>query len=203
MTEVIKGYNFAIILYPDSVSNGWVDRIRSTHVKTFVSPLHSADPDIEEENKPHYHILMMYDSQTSLRMALDTFNYILNEGSERKYCERVRSLPGYARYLLHLDDPDKQQFDSTISVKCYNGANYEKAIDTDEAFVENLEAMTDYVSNNPGMTFHKLTLYARYNNREWFRIICCRSTIYIRTLITSIREEEKEKAIEEEKRLSR
>lgn len=201
MGVVQKGYNFAGIIYPDSVKPGWVDRIRDTHIKCFVSPLHEPEEESERQKKPHKHLLLMFDKQTSLRQAIETFEFIT--GLEEKYVEIIRSLPGYARYLLHLDDQDKQQFDTSVSVSCYNGANYDRAIDTDESFIENLEAMTDYILADPDITFRKFSTFARYNNREWFRILSMRSTIYIRTLIASIREEEKEKAIEEEKKFSR
>lgn len=189
---VQKGYNFASIIYPESVKTGWIDRIRDTHVKCFVSPLHEPEDDSELQKKKHYHIMLMFDKQTSLRQASETFEYI--SGLEVKYCEILRSLPGYARYMLHLDDPDKQQFDSTVSVSCYNGANYDKAIDTDESFFENLEAMSTYILMNRKITFHGLTTYALYNNREWFRILSNRSTVFIRALISSLHEEDKENA---------
>lgn len=189
--SVQKGYNFASIIYPDSVVDGWVDRIRDTHVKCFVSPLHEPESDSEMQKKQHYHIMLMFDKQTSLRQAADTFEYI--SGLEVKYCEILRSLPGYARYMLHLDDPDKQQFETSVSVSCYNGANYSKAIDTDESFFENLEAMTAFILQNKDITFHGLSAYAMYNNREWFRILANRSTVYIRALIGSIHDEKKDK----------
>lgn len=186
----LKGYNFASILYPDA--SDWRRKIQQTHVKCLVSPLHSPDPDpfTEAERKEHYHIILMFDSQTSLRMALDTFEFI---GALSRYAEILRSLPGYAKYLIHDGYPDKEQF-SKDQVMCFNGADYDKATDNEEQFIIRLEEISNYILQNPDITFHKLIGYAMYNNREWFRIISMRSTLYVKTLLNSIVEEKKEEA---------
>lgn len=183
-----KGYNFASILYPDAAE--WKQKIQMTHVRCLVSPLHSPDPDpfTEAEKKPHHHIILMFDSQTSLQQALDTFEFI---GALSNFAEILKSLPGYAAYLIHRYNPEKEQF-SEESVMAFNGANYKDALNSDEQFLMYIEEMTDYVLAHPDMTFHKLAGYARYNNRDWFKVLSCKSTLYMRTLIASQLEERRE-----------
>lgn len=197
---VIKGYNYASILYPDSAPEGWKLRIDQTHLRCCVSPLHSPDPDPESEHekKSHYHVVIMFDSQTSLKQAQEVFEFIgcIN------YVLPLRTLPGYLKYIIHRNRPDKEQF-SPDQVICFNGADYGKLIDDEEVFLATLEDMTDYILEKDISSFKKFTAYAKYNNKEWFRILSCRSTLFLRTLINSILEEKKEEEKLKEKELSK
>lgn len=186
-----KCYTFASLYYPENMPEDWRKRIEQTHIPCCVSPFHQPDPDpiCDGEKKAHYHIVMYFGKQTSLQQAREVFEYV---GASSKWIEIVRSTQGYSRYICHLDHPDKEQF-SINQVMEFNGAEYAKYIDDDETFLKNLEEITDYVLANQITSFHKLAAYARYNNREWFRILSMRSTLYFRTLINSIVEEQKEK----------
>ena len=182
---------FATILYPDSAPTDWKRRIEKTLIKCFVSPLHNEDPDPDTpfEDKPHWHIMLMYESLKSLDQVFDDVEII--SGIRPKYVEIIKNPVGYALYLKHLRQPHKQQFPNE-DVLCFNGADYEDFCNDQQRFLENLEAMSDYILANNITSFYKLVAYARYNNREWFKIISTRSTVYIRSLISSLAEEKKE-----------
>lgn len=98
--------------------------IESLHIEAFVSPLHAPDVD---HTKPHYHVLFMYDSQQSVKSIREDIHK----------CGAVNDFfihpprRSYARYLLHLDNPDKEQFGSEDIVHCLNGADFSPYVCSD------------------------------------------------------------------------
>lgn len=111
--------NFACVVYPDSAPNDWLDRLRSECVPAFVSPIH--DKDINPDGtikKPHYHVLVMFDGVKTQTQWEEFRNQFGGVGSEI-----VQSTRGYARYLCHLDNPEKVRYnvDDVISI---GGADY-------------------------------------------------------------------------------
>lgn len=48
----------------------------------------------------------MFDGVKTIEQAKDLFEQIGGVG-----CEKVNSIRGYARYLCHLDNPEKAQYD--------------------------------------------------------------------------------------------
>lgn len=107
--------NFAFIAYPDDgLPDNWLEILRSLHVNIAISPLHSPDPSpgFDESGflvnkKRHYHVVIAYD-------GVKTFNQVINDlsplGDHITKPFEVHSLSGYLRYLVHQDDPGKEQF---------------------------------------------------------------------------------------------
>lgn len=60
--------------------------------------LHNQD----NEEQPHYHAVLKYENARSFEQIKKTF-----PGS---HCEQVESMYATCRYLLHLDDKDKYQY---------------------------------------------------------------------------------------------
>ena len=99
--------NFATVVYPESAPDNWQSILEEQFVPAFISPLHDSDLNpTGEPKKEHYHVVIMYDSVKTMEQAQDLFQKIGGVG-----CERVQSIRGYARYLCHLDNPDKHQYD--------------------------------------------------------------------------------------------
>jgi len=111
--------NFATVVYPESAPEKWQSIIEEWFVPCFVSPLH--DKDINptgEPKKAHYHVVIMFDGVKTEEQAKKLFDTIGGVG-----CEKVNSIRGYARYLCHLDNPEKHQYDQG-NVRAYCGADY-------------------------------------------------------------------------------
>lgn len=106
----------AFLFYPETAPVEFLlDRIKESHVPAFVSPLHQPD---EKEKKEHYHVLLMFDTQMSVKYLHDLVLFL---GGANGYFVHPPKRQ-YARYLLHLDDPDKEQFQDTVI--SLNGADY-------------------------------------------------------------------------------
>jgi len=110
------GY-WAFIVYPESAPADWIDRLRSQGLVGFISPLHTPD---EEGRKPHHHVLLQFDSLKSASQIQDISETV--NGS--RVVEPVQQWRGYARYLLHLDQPNKQQFADASGIVSLGGADY-------------------------------------------------------------------------------
>lgn len=173
--------NFATVVYPDSAPDTWQQFIQDSHVPVFISPLHDQDinPD-GEMKKPHYHVLVMFDSVKSLSQMEDFKIGIGGVGREI-----VQSLRGYARYLCHLDNPEKFQY-PVDQVLQYNGADFlsivSLAIDDDIA----LDQMCDWLNQNQVFLFCDLADYARKNRPDWYRLLRYKGAVFMREYCKSL-----------------
>lgn len=94
---------FAFLVYPDSVPSDWVSCLRDTHGMYAISPLHTP-----EDGKVHYHVLYCHGAPTTVDAGVrvaDAAGLAANG-----IVEPCAHPVAYARYLIHLDDPEKQQW---------------------------------------------------------------------------------------------
>lgn len=109
-------------------------KLTDKHIAGHLSPMHIRDllPDLNIK-KPHWHLLVIYESKKNFETQVKPFFDELG-GVGR---EEVGSLRGYARYLLHLDNPEKAQYEQQ-DITSFGGADYETTIhlpgDTMKAF---------------------------------------------------------------------
>lgn len=142
-----KGRSWAGLIYPgDSCPENWEELMRKSGLKILVSPLHDRDvkdKETGELKKPHRHVIAMWDNPTTRRNA-ETFFSRFNGPDVILRLENPR---GMARYLIHLDDPDKALYEPEDVLE-FNGADWKKIAipedDTSEAMsvvaiVEELE----------------------------------------------------------------
>lgn len=107
--SVQKSKNWVFELYPDSMNSDYLKIIQEELcVPMAISPLHDKDVNADGSlKKPHYHCLVCYDGNT-------TYNNV-----KKNICDRLGgtiplvclSLRGTYRYHLHLDNPEKYQYD--------------------------------------------------------------------------------------------
>src|SRR5699024_8021253 len=101
--------NWPIIVYPESAPENWIDILQKEYVKMVVSPLHDKDVNPDDTlKKAHYHVLFMFDgvkSYNQVKSIADSVNAPIPQ--------IVGSAKGLTRYMLHLDNPDKAQYDSS------------------------------------------------------------------------------------------
>ena len=107
--------NFATIVYEESAPKNWKEILQDFFVPVFISPYHDKDVNPDgTPKKPHWHVLIMFESVKTREQATELFSRINGVG-----CEKVNSLRGYARYLCHLDNPEKFQYDlDDVSCLC-------------------------------------------------------------------------------------
>lgn len=172
--------NFATIIYLDSASSNWQDILSNMKIPIFISPYHNKDinPD-GEEKKGHYHVMFMYDSVKSLAQAVENVKLINGVG-----CEIINSTRGYARYLCHLDNPEKYQY-SIDDVKSLCGADYHGIISLVTDKYQIIGEMQDFCDKYNVTSFYLLAKYARKNNSNWYRSLCDNSSFYMKEYLKS------------------
>lgn len=171
--------NFATVVYPESAPENWQDILAEHCIPCFISPLHDKDLNpTGESKKPHYHVVLMFEGKKSISQVTEIFDTINGVG-----CEVVKSLRGYARYLCHLDNPEKAQYEPS-DVRCiasdYIGT-IGLAIDKYVAIGE----MQDFCEQYDIVSFYALAKYARAHRQDWHRILCDCGSVFMREYLKS------------------
>lgn len=172
--------NFATVVYPESAPENWESILSEQFVPAFISPLH--DKDINpggEPKKPHHHVMIMFDSVKTRDQAQDIFNLIGGVG-----CEVVQSFRGYARYLCHLDNPEKAQY-AVETVRSMCGADYTGAIGLVTDKYKAIGEIIDFCIDQDVYSFSELLEYARMERFDWFRVLCDNGTVVVKEYLKS------------------
>ena len=104
----ITGRSWAFVMYPESMPENWKEIINELGLPMAISPLH--DKDINptgEVKKSHYHVICYYENST-------TYNNVKTNVCDRLNAtipQKLESIRGMYRYHIHLDNPEKYQYD--------------------------------------------------------------------------------------------
>lgn len=104
----MKGRNWAFVIYPESMPEDWYSRLEKTGLPFAISPLHNKDIDpTGEEKKAHYHVICQYANTTTMKNVKENVCDLVNGTIPIK----LESIKGMYRYHIHLDNPEKFQYD--------------------------------------------------------------------------------------------
>lgn len=175
--------NFVFVVAEESAPDNWREILGEEHVPAFISPLHDSDVNPDGEKKfPHWHVMLMFKGKKSLEQVKEIAHKV---GAVNDYVQVCQDVRGYARYLCHLDNPEKHQY-STADVTAMGGADYLSVIgsaaDTDTALGE----MMDFCIANGCYSFYRLSIYARNNRPDWFRVITSSRTVFLTAWLKSM-----------------
>lgn len=180
--------NFACVVYPDSAPENWQEILSELHVPAFISPLHDKDINNSsgEPKKPHYHVMIMFEGVKTKDQAFDVFEAIGGavDRSKNHGLEVIQSQRGYARYLCHLDNPEKYQYPQEM-VRQLCGADYSTTIGLVTDKYKAIGEMIDYCELNDVYSFSELLRYARSERFDWFRVLCDNGTVVVREYLKS------------------
>lgn len=191
MAKDTRKRNWVFVVYPDSAPEGWRDILRGMLVPGYISPLHSADKNADGgEKKAHWHVLLTFHGSKSYEQVKEITDAL--NAPAPQVCKDVRA---YARYLCHLDNPEKAQYE-VADVESLGGADYlgsiKCAADTDTALGE----MMDWCIEQGCYSFYRLSNYARANRPDWFRVITSSRTVFLTAWLKSMEWEAKNGGIE-------
>lgn len=176
--------NYATIVYPESAPDDWISILEEYKVPSLISPLHDQDYNQKAERelkKAHYHVIIMFTSVKTLEQARAVTSSIGGVG-----CEPVPSIRGYARYLCHMDNPDKHRYDES-DIIALSGADYYGLINLVSDKYKCIDEMVDFCDANEIFEYCILFRYARKNRPDWFRFLCDNSTLVIKEYLRSAR----------------
>lgn len=193
----IRYRNFATVVYPDSAPENWKDILCDFHVPCFISPLHDKDVNPSgDPKKPHYHVQLVFEGKKSKEQVREIFDAIGGVG-----CEVVKSLRGYARYLCHLDNPEKAQYD-TNDVVALCGMDYLSTIGLPIDKLISIREMITFCEENNITSFRKLLMYSMEERTDWFKVLCESGTYVMKEYLKSSAWEKDSKNISKEKGLN-
>lgn len=154
------------IVYPDSVSNEWLEKLRHLHLIGLVSPLH--DRDVDEDGKikkAHFHVLIIFEGKKSKEQMIDIFGQFGGVG-----CEAIHNAKAYARYLCHLDNLEKAMY-NTEDVIELGGISYMDMIRSQESRYQQLASIIQFCKNEKNISYTDLIDYCLDNKFEWFKVL--------------------------------
>lgn len=175
-----RARNFATVVYPESAPPDWLEKLTEQMIPAFVSPLHDQDENPGgEAKKPHYHVMVMFEGKKSDEQIKAIFDSFGGVG-----LEVVKSLRGYARYLCHLDNPEKAQY-LPDEVKAFCGADYMGIIGLPIDKYKSIGEMMDYVVQEDCSSYADLLIYSRMFRPDWFRTLCDNGSYVMKEFIKS------------------
>ena len=144
-----------------------MERLDQCHVAALVSPLHDRDTNPSgEPKKPHYHVLLMFESPADYESKVaPIFAEIGAVGRET-----VNSARGYARYLCHLDNPEKAQY-SPSEVRCMGGANFYAVTNLPTDDIEMLGEVFSFIREQGIYSLAELMDLTQIHHPDWFYMI--------------------------------
>ena len=179
-TKATRTRNYACVVYPESAPENWKTIISESKVPVYISPLHDKDKNpTGEDKKPHYHVLVTYDSMKTKEQAQQFFESFNGVG-----CEVVNSSRAYARYLCHLDNPEKAKY-NIDDVVTYGGADYIAIIGTASDKARTIREMLSYIEENDITCFADLAMYASQERSDWFDTLINSGAYFIKEYIKS------------------
>lgn len=180
-TPAKRTRNFATVVYPESAPENWQEVLCECFVPAFISPIHNCDVNpYGEVKKEHYHIIIMFDSVKTTEQAKAIFDKIGGVG-----CEVVNSLRGYARYLCHLDNPEKYQY-AVEDVRSLCGADYTGTIGLATDKYKAVSEMIDFCYTNGITSYSELLIYSKNERFDWFRVLCDNGTVVMKEFLKSM-----------------
>ena len=91
----------------ESAPEGWQDVLDEQHIQWVESPLHDKDMNADgTPKKPHWHILLLFDGKKSYEQVKE-----LTDKLHATIPQKCASAKGLVRYMAHLDNPEKVQYD--------------------------------------------------------------------------------------------
>ena len=193
-----RGRNWGIVVYPESLPKNWKEIISTEPVA--ISPLHDKDVNPDgEKKKPHYHLVLNYKGNKSFEQIDE-----IARALKAPIPQRVSSLTGAVRYLTHMDNPEKYQYDNA-DIQTFGGFDLESCLALSTADKrQSLRDMLNFISQND---ITHLKDFADYCMSEeapagWFELLTERNTLFIKEYIKSNCQEEQDTSKENNKMLT-
>lgn len=176
--------NWTLVLYPESAPNNWRDVINEMHIEWVESPLHDKDLNANgEPKKAHIHILLMFGGVKSYEQVKE-----LTDKLNAPIPTRVHNAKALVRYMAHLDNPEKAQYEISL-IKGYGGVDIAEMLRPSSSERYSLiREMMIFVKENGVMEFQDLIDFAMINRfDDWFPLLCDNSSYVIGQYIKSQR----------------
>lgn len=175
-------------LYEDSAPENFLDLMRESGMEG-LAVKHDHDMTAAGEVKEsHWHVVIRFSHAVQAKEAKEVLTAF---GCKEASVQYRDSWTAVARYLCHLDDPNKWQYNPADVVE-FGGADYLQAINRTADKYRIVAEMQDWVvapmaEGERPRSFGDLNDYARGENLEWFMALCDNCAIIMREFCKSKR----------------
>ena len=176
--------NWTFVAYPESAPANWRDLLDDEHIQWVESPLHDKDENADGEmKKPHWHILVLLKEKKSFEQVKE-----LTDKLTATIPQKVASAKGLVRYMAHLDNPEKVQYDRTQIIG-HGGVDVTEYLKpTSSTRYQLIAEMMDFVQDKNIVEMEDLLFYARTERfDDWFPLLCDNSAYIMGSLLKSRR----------------
>lgn len=175
---------YAFLVYEDSSYPDWMDRLDAMHIEALVSPYHDRDKNPDgSDKKPHWHVMLMFAGKKS-KDQIDAIREKVLGPNYNKAFEDVGSLRGYARYMCHLDNPEKAPYDPA-DVRAFAGVDYDAIIALPSDDDNMLGDIFEYIREHNVRYFSDFLVMCRRDNPDWFSMMVRRKAYIVIEFIKS------------------
>lgn len=167
--------------------DAWIGTLKGTMWKGFISPLHYKDK-VEGENKikkPHWHILIFFGTNAKKNWDTQIKPKVSEIFGQNGFTTKldIQSVQGYARYLCHIDNPEKAQYNKN-DVIAFGGSDYTMSINTTEDNARVQREIIGFIKDNNVLYFNNLVDWCMANNEEWYQFLT-KNCYFIREYLKS------------------
>lgn len=179
--------------YLEGMAEDWIQYLDDTHIP-IAACVHDKDlfTEADEKKDPahkagtpkklHVHINLYFDGKKSIQQVRDILEPI-----GVKLIQPMHSAQGATRYLLHLDHPDRAQYDED-DVICLGGValDFSKVIPQSRVN-EIMTEMARFIRDNDVDEFADFWFYCCANEPEWFQVLNNSKAYVISKVLASMR----------------
>ena len=175
-----KARYWTFVAYPESLQVDLPTWLSENGLIYAISPLHDKDIDLTgEPKKPHYHILLEFPGPTTFRKVKEDITDILGQPIPKA----VMTIRGAYRYLCHLDNPDKAQYNENDIVK---SDSFELVLTKSEVTTLKALILEDIRDHKIKEYYDLLQFYLSIGDMDRFDLVC-NNTIFFSTYLSSYR----------------
>lgn len=173
--------NWTMVVYPESAPGNWREILDSLHVPYLVSPLHDKDVNPDGEvKKAHWHVVLVFENKKSYHQIKEIADKL-----NAPIPQKVESLRGMVRYLVHTDNPEKYQY-SREDIENHGVDDIDKYFETASTDRAILMAIIRYIKENNVTSFAKLVYYAvEADKQDWLDCMANRNTMFLNAMVTA------------------
>ena len=171
MNSSKKHRSYSFLIYPEGLESNFVDILSNSGGKGFYI-LHDMDK-LEDgtDKKAHYHVLIMFENPRSLAAVS---RLAVRCGAVNGFVEPLKNAVAYARYLCHMDNPNKYRYES-CEVTSFGGADYEEFCETNsdrkKRKLSTVCQIVDFICDNKIYSYASLVEYCCSCRHDWLEIL--------------------------------
>lgn len=182
--------NWTIVIYPAEgnppAPTNWREILNEEHLKWIESPLHDKDITATgEAKKAHIHILILYDGVKSYEQVKE-----LADKLNAPIPKKVNNTRALVRYMAHLDDANKAQYDKNEIIG-HGGVDVSEYILTRSEEKENryktIKEILTFAEEHDIVELTDIVSVAIEQNEEWYKALCDNSCYIVNEVLRSRR----------------